>query len=30
LALWMEEVVPGIERELGMPIADVNPVGIAA
>ncbi|MDG2276673.1 MAG: LLM class flavin-dependent oxidoreductase [Pseudomonadales bacterium] len=30
LALWMEEVVPGIERELGMPIADVNPVGIPA
>ena len=26
LALWMEEVVPGIERELGMPIADINPV----
>lgn len=26
LRLWMEEVVPGIERELGCPIADVNSV----
>lgn len=26
LALWMEEVVPGIERELGAPVADINPV----
>ena len=24
LALWMEEVVPGLERELGAPIAEVN------
>jgi hypothetical protein len=30
LTLWMEEVVPGIERELGMPITEVNPVGVAA
>jgi alkanesulfonate monooxygenase SsuD/methylene tetrahydromethanopterin reductase-like flavin-dependent oxidoreductase (luciferase family) len=26
LALWMEQVVPGIERELGLPSAQINPV----
>jgi len=26
LALWMEEVVPGIERELGLPVQQINPL----
>jgi alkanesulfonate monooxygenase SsuD/methylene tetrahydromethanopterin reductase-like flavin-dependent oxidoreductase (luciferase family) len=30
LQLWMEEVVPGIERELGMPITEVNKVRVAS
>lgn len=30
LQLWTEEVVPGIEQELGMSIKDVNEVGVTS